>query len=395
MWWLYLLGVLMLVVAAWLRAAGSAVSELPRAAAHHDAAEGVRGARTVAELLDDRQRVAASVAMVGTALLVLAAVIGVVAVISAVDGAPMTLGVAGVAVGIVAIGDVAPRLVGRRRPSPIAYRSSVLLQAAVAAAGWAAERMPEENGSTDRVEEDTDDDEEELALISSVLRFTETVVREIMVPRQDMVTVAATAGSDEMIGSATEYGFSRFPVVEGDDIVGLLLVKDLLPTVALNGNGVEARDIMRPASFVPEVKQIADLLGEMRSTRTHMATVVDEFGDIVGLVTIEDILEELVGEITDETDEEELWIEQLGEHTWKVDARLSVEDLADLLGVDLPEGDWDTVGGLVLGLAERVPEEAERFDVDEASFTVARMQGRRVAEVVVTDTRAVVPGEQT
>jgi CBS domain containing-hemolysin-like protein len=391
-WVLEVAGVVMLALAAWLRMAGSAVSELPRADAHHDAAEGVRGARAVADLLDDRQLVAASVAMVGTAFLVLSSVMGVVVVDRRTQGGGgMVVSVLLLAAAIVTVGDVLPRLAGRRRPA-IAYRSALLLRAAVAAAGWAAERAPVENGSG-TVDTDEENDEEEIALISSVLRFTGTVVREIMVPRQDMVTVAADDPSSRLIASATEHGFSRFPVVEGDDVVGLLLVKDLLPTVGLNGGGVMARDIMRPVVFVPEVKQIADLLAEMRSSRTHMAMVVDEFGDIAGLVTIEDILEELVGEITDETDEEELWIEPRGERTWKVDARLSVEDLSDLLEMELPEGDWDTVGGLVLGLAERVPEESERFDVEGASFTVARMQGRRVAEVIVSDARAVASRE--
>jgi CBS domain containing-hemolysin-like protein len=140
------------------------------------------------------------------------------------------------------------------------------------------------------------------------------------------------------------------------------------------------------------VKQIADLLGEMRASKTHMAIVIDEFGEIAGLVTIEDLLEELVGEIADETDDDEIWVEPVGEGTWKVDARLSVEDLGDLLDLDLPDGDWDTVAGLVLGLAERVPEEEERFELDRASLTVARMQGRRVAEVIVTDRRQPVDG---
>jgi CBS domain containing-hemolysin-like protein len=213
-----------------------------------------------------------------------------------------------------------------------------------------------------------------------------------MVPRLDMVTLDASAGSDELVAAAIEHGFSRFPITDGEDIVGLLLVKDLLPSLSRGENGFSARAVMRPPVFVPEVKQIADLLGEMRASKTHMAIVIDEFGEIAGLVTIEDLLEELVGEIADETDDDEIWVEPVGDGTWKVDARLSVEDLGDLLDLDLPDGDWDTVAGLVLGLAERVPEEKERFEIDRASLTVARMQGRRVAEVIVTDRRQPVDG---
>lgn len=371
-------GALALVAGAWLRAAGSAVSEIPRADAHHDAAEGMGGARQVATLLDDRPRLVPAVAMVGTALLVLATG----ALVIPFHQRWSWPGAVAVLVGAVALGDVLPRLAGRRWPRAVAYRSALVLAAAIRVGGTAAENILEENGNGAEEEAD-EDDEEELALISSVLRFSETIVREVMVPRLDMVTVDAGASADETTALAIEHGFSRFPVVEGEEVVGVLLVKDLLPGLADGDPRLTARELMRPATFVPEVKQIADLLAEMRASRTHMAIVVDEFGGIAGLVTIEDLLEELVGEIADETDEDEVWVVPEGEGVWRIDARVAVEDLAELLEAELPEGDWDTVGGLVLGLAERVPEEAERFETDAATLEVTRMQGRRVAEVLV------------
>ncbi|HLT95396.1 MAG TPA: transporter associated domain-containing protein [Acidimicrobiia bacterium] len=368
-------------VSGWLRAAGSAVSQIPRADAHHDAAEGRRGARRVADLLDDRPRLVSSVGMVCSGMLILAAA-SAVAAASSTENWLVVVVVVAVLLGV---GDILPRLLGRRFPRPVAYASSPLLTFAVGLGGWAAERPLDDNGNGVDSGEDVDDDEEELALISSVLRFSETIVREVMVPRLDMVTVDVDATADELAAASIEHGFSRFPVMDEDEVVGVVLVKDLLPgLVAGHDSPVTVRSVMRPAVFVPEVKQIADLLTEMRASKTHMAIVVDEFGDIAGLVTIEDLLEELVGEISDETDEEEVWVEPLGVGRWRVDARLSVEDLARLLDAELPEGDWDTVGGLVLGLAERVPEEEETFQVDSASLSVARMQGRRVAEVVVT-----------
>lgn len=379
-WLIQAPAVIVLALAAWLRAAGSAVSQVPRADAHHDAAEGVRGARTVANLLDDRPRLVPAVGMACSGLLVVAAVLAIVGF----QGTRSVLGVLAMAPVVVGLGDILPRLVGRSQPRSIAYNSGPLLRAAVRLGGWAAERTPEENGNGAENGPEEDDAEDELTLISSVLRFSETIVREVMVPRLDMVTVDADAGALELSTAAIEHGFSRFPVTEGEDVVGLLLVKDLLPGLTGGDDSITARSLMRPAVFVPEVKQIADLLAEMRANKTHMAIVVDEFGEIAGLVTIEDLLEELVGEIADETDEEEIWVEPLGERMWKVDARLGVEDLAELLDTELPDGDWDTVGGLILGLAERVPEEEERFVVDSAWLEVARMQGRRVAEVIVT-----------
>ena len=382
--------IVLLLLGGWLRSAGSAVSQIPRADAHHDAAEGVPGARHLAGLLDDRNQIQPAVGMVGSALLVGAAVLGIVAVERVWEGGALAVAAGVAAVIILVVGDVIPRLVGRSRSRFVAYRSAPLVVAAVRLGGWAAERAVDDNGNGG--DEESEVDEDEIALISSVLRFSETIVREVMVPRLDMVTLDASAGSDELVAAAIEHGFSRFPISDGEDIVGLLLVKDLLPSLSRGENGFSARAVMRPPVFVPEVKQIADLLGEMRASKTHMAIVIDEFGEIAGLVTIEDLLEELVGEIADETDDDEIWVEPVGEGTWKVDARLSVEDLGDLLDLDLPDGDWDTVAGLVLGLAERVPEEKERFEIDRASLTVARMQGRRVAEVIVTDRRQPVDG---
>jgi len=376
--------VVALLLAAWVRAAGSAVSRVPRADAHHDAAEGRRGARTLASLLDDRPKMTFSVGVVGSGLLVVAAVASVLAVGSGAGLAAIVV----TGVGIVLFGDVLPRLLGVTQPEPIAYNSSFLLALAVRLGGWATEGPIEENGNGPEDGEE-EDDEHQLTLISSVLRFSETIVREVMVPRPDMVTVDADTEAAEVAAAAIESGFSRFPVAQDDDIVGILLVKDLLPALTRSdsepeSDQVTAATVMRPAVFVPEVKPIDELLTEMRANKTHMAIVADEFGDIAGLVTIEDLLEELVGEIADETDEEEVWVEPLREGVWRVDARLSVEALAELLGAEFPEGDWDTVGGLVLGLAERVPEEDERFEVDSTLLEVTRMQGRRVAEVVVT-----------
>ncbi len=378
-----LLAVLALValgLGGWLRAAGAAISQIPRADAHHDAADGMAGARAVALLLDDRPRIYPAVGMVGSALLVVAVAL---AALAAERRWPVW-GVAVVVLVVIGLGDVLPRLAGRWRPRSVAYRSAPLLVASVRLGGWAAEPALDENGNGNGEEGESEDDEDELALITSVLRFSETIVREVMAPRLDMVTVDADANPHEVAAASVEHGYSRFPVTEGEDIIGLLLVKDLLPGLTGDGEATTARSVMRPAVFVPEVKQIHDLLTEMRANKTHMAIVVDEFGEIAGLVTIEDILEELVGEIADETDDDEILVEAVGDGVWKVDARLSVEGLGQLLGAELPDGDWDTVAGLVLGLAERVPEEEESFDIDSASLSVARMQGRRVAEVIVT-----------
>jgi CBS domain containing-hemolysin-like protein len=226
--------------------------------------------------------------------------------------------------------------------------------------------------------------EQEREMIDSVLEFGETVVREVMTPRPDMVTIPVTASVDELVSLTTDEGYSRVPVTSNGDVVGLVIVKDLLPMLANGHRPASMAEVMRPVEFVPETKLASVLLGEMQASKIHHMIVVDEYGDVAGLVTIEDLLEELVGEIVDETDEDEIFVSPLPGGGWDVDARLSVDDLADLAGVDLPDEDWDTVGGLVLGLAERVPDEGEQFDYGPLTLQVTRMQGRRIGNVSVS-----------
>ncbi len=378
--------VVALALAAWLRAAGSAITRVPRADALRDASEDVGGARIVAELLDDRDAITPAVALVGSALLVVAAVAG-----TAVLAAGQTLGSAiaySVAVFLVVflLGDLAPRQVGRRRSRSVAYRSARLLSLSVKLGGWANDLIYDSNDDEETGEEPTPEEGAEQAreMIDSVLEFGETMVREVMTPRPDMVTVPVTGTLDEVISVTMEEGFSRIPVTSNGDIVGMVIVKDLLPMLIEGRRPASVAEVMRPVEFIPETKLASALLGEMQASRLHQMIVVDEYGDVAGLVTIEDLLEELVGEITDETDEDETFISPRPDGGWDVDARLPVDDLAEIAGVDLPDEDWDTVGGLVLGLAERVPDEGEQFSYGPLTLTVTRMQGRRVGDVSVS-----------
>ncbi len=237
--------------------------------------------------------------------------------------------------------------------------------------------------------EETEPDEEELSeekeMISSVLEFSETIVREVMVPRPDMVTVQVNGTLDELAEIVKEYGFSRFPVLDGgiDRVVGLALAKDLLPALAEGESGATVAEIQRTPLYVPETKPVSDLLREMRRHGAHMAVVIDEHGGTAGLVTIEDLLEELVGEIVDEHDEEDEWLRVEEGGVLFVDGRFPVDDLGDLLGVALPQEEWDTVGGLVLALAGRVPAVGEVLSTQGVEFLVKEVLGHRVSEVRV------------
>lgn len=238
----------------------------------------------------------------------------------------------------------------------------------------------------DAAVEDDVIDEAERDLIESVIEFGDTVVREVMVPRTDMVTVERASTIDDVLEKASVVGFSRVPVVGEsiDDVIGLAYVKDMIRAEldGLAANPIES--VIRPAPFVPETKKVDELLREMQRETFHMAIAVDEYGGIAGLVTLEDVIEELVGEIVDEYDVEEPLVERLVDGSLRVDARILIDEVNDLGGLELPAGDWDTVGGLVFDTFGRVPVVGETCDVDKHHLKVERVQGRRITRVRVS-----------
>jgi putative hemolysin len=239
---------------------------------------------------------------------------------------------------------------------------------------------------------------EERELIHSIFEFGDTVVREVMVPRPDMVAVDADATVDEAIRIAISAGKSRLPAYHEttDDIVGLVFLKDLV-TRSGSGEGNEpVRQMLRPAHFVPESKRVAELLRQMQTEKFHMAIVIDEHGGTAGLVTMEDLLEEIVGEITDEYDVDEPQVERLPGGARRVPGRTPIDELNELLGEELPSGEWDTVGGLVFDALGHVPIEGECVRVNGYEFCAERVQGRRIVSVLITPAPvAPVPGNET
>jgi CBS domain containing-hemolysin-like protein len=218
----------------------------------------------------------------------------------------------------------------------------------------------------------------------SVLEFGETLVREVMVPRPDMITIPGEAAIDDAVDLVLESGRSRIPVTGEsiDDIVGVLFARDLLEIFDKELNPGSAEGIAHDAYFVPETKQVSKLLKEMQAKQQHLAIVIDEFGGTAGMVTIEDLIEEIVGEIVDEFDDEEPMVQEI-DGGWLVDGKLDVDDLAELAGIELPDEEWDTVGGLVFGLAGRVPDEGDTFDIEGLQFTAYSVDGRRISRVKV------------
>jgi putative hemolysin len=226
-------------------------------------------------------------------------------------------------------------------------------------------------------------DTSERALIESIIAFGDTIVREVMVPRPDMISVEATWRISDVMEVVILNGFSRIPVIgEGiDDVVGIAYAKDLM-RAERDGNGAHpVGDHVRQARFVPEQQRVSALLPEMQSEQFHMAVVVDEYGGVAGLVTLEDLIEELIGEIVDEFDVEDPMAEPLTGGAYRVNARMPLDEVNDLLDADLPEGDWDTVGGLLFGTLGHVPAEGEAVEIGAYRLTAARVQGRRIGLV--------------
>ena len=374
-------GALILLTAV-LRAAGASLVRTPRADALHDARNGDLRAERIAELLSDRPRIQPALGLVGTGLLVLAVLPAAWALTRMAEGWPLAISLVILGLVVLFFGDIVPRTFGRNRPRTIAYRFAWLLEPLITLGETTADLVSDLDDDEED-DEDTDTEAHERELISQVIDFADAIVREVMVPRPDMVTVSADTSSEHVLDLVLEAGKSRIPVhgEDTDDILGVLYARDLLQLWDDEAGPRLARDLIREAYFVPETKRVPDLLREMQANQVHMAIAVDEFGGTAGLVTIEDLLEELVGEIADEYDDEEPMVVPVDDGTYLIDARLDIDDLGDLIGSTIPDDDWDTVGGLILGLAGRVPAEGESFEYNRHTLTVERVQGRRVAQV--------------
>ncbi len=226
-------------------------------------------------------------------------------------------------------------------------------------------------------------EEDEREMIYSIFAFGDTLAREVMVPRIDIVALDVNTPLPEAVDRVVEAGHSRIPVYEGsiDHIVGLLYAKDLLAYLRDGHDDLSLRQILRPAYFVPETKKVDDLLREMQQRRIHMAIVVDEYGGTAGLVTVEDILEEIVGEIRDEYDKEEPIFEQIGEGEYIIDARMDLDDVNELLGTELSTESGETLGGLIYSALGRVPAPGDHLQVGGLDIEVLTVKGRRIGKV--------------
>ncbi len=226
---------------------------------------------------------------------------------------------------------------------------------------------------------------EEYMLAERILRLDEILVRDIMVARPDIVALPVDSSQDELLETVIQTGHSRIPLYEGnlDNIVGVVYAYDILARIADGERSMDLRSVMRLPYFVPETKPVSELLQEMRANQTHIAIVLDEHGATAGLVTLEDIMEEIVGELRDEHDRETELALQIDERTFIVDAKMDKRQFEELTGVELPEGEFSTVGGFVFTELGRLPSVGEKVTTPEAVFIVEEVQRRRITKVRV------------
>ena len=385
--------------------AEAALSRVSRVAAADLERDGRGGARRLQQVLADPARYLNLLTLLRVSCELVATVLVTVAMLELFDRvwqAMVVTGVVMVVVSYIAIG-VSPRTLGRQHPAAISLVAARIVHPLARLLGplpqllilvgnaltpgkgfrdgpFASEAELRE--LVDLAEENQLIEDRERAMIHSVFELGDTIVREVMVPRTDVVFIERHKTLRQALSLALRSGFSRIPVIgEGtDDVVGVAYLKDLVRRTYVHreGESVEkVESVMRPAVFVPESKPVDELLREMQAQQSHVAIVVDEYGGTAGLVTIEDVLEEIVGEITDEYDVEETMVEQLPDGGLRVSTRLHVDELAEHLGVELTDDDVDTVGGLLAKHLGRVPIPGARVWVQGVELTAESAQGRR------------------
>ena len=419
---LVLVALLSIVAAFVLSATEAALFRMSRVRAHELLDEGRPGAKALARIVGDSAAYLSVTAFLRVVAETTTAVLITLGAVDLVDGfwKPLLVAIGVMALVSFVVVGVSPRTLGRQHSDQVALVASpfvvgasrvlgpvarvlvALGNAVTPGRGYRDGPFQSESELRDLVDlagERSVIEDEEREMIHSVFELGDTLAREVMVPRTDMVTVDGGKSVRSAMSLFLRSGFSRIPVVGqgSDDVLGLLYFKDVARRVNADADAgpLPVTALMRPMHYVPESKPVDDLLREMQRDQSHFAMVVDEYGGTAGLVTIEDILEEIVGEIADEYDREAPGIEELGEGRFRVPATMDIDDLADLFDVEIEEDEVDTVGGLIGKTLGRVPIVGSHCEVAGLSLTAERMAGRRhrIASVIVA--RVPEPDEST
>ena len=413
--------VIVLALGALLSAGESALLRFTRAAADDLIEEGRRGAARVRRLAEHRTRVLGALSVARVAVDMLAAVLITLAASGLVRAWWQVLALALLA-NIILLGVVvgfSPRTYGRRNPAATLLALGGLLtwvdvlaapQRRLVSRTRRPESAPTDAETREAVNEDlremideigeTDTiEDEDREMMRSVVELGQTLVREVMVPRTDMVTIDAHKPASAAMRLFIRSGYSRVPVIgeDADDVRGILYLKDVLRRLAAHPEheGLAVAGFVRDAEYVPEMKPADDLLREMQTGRFHMALAVDEYGGTAGLVTMEDLLEEVVGELTDEHDPELPEVVEVAPGTYRVPARLALDELGELFDLEIDDDDVDTVGGLLTKAIGRVPLPGAAGDTQGVHLQAEEATGRRRQVSTILASRTPVPEEDT
>lgn len=393
--------------AAFLAAAETAITRVSTARAEALVEEGRRGARTLRDLIDRREHVLPPVLFMVLACQIGAATVMTVIILEHWGTWQLICAFIGELLLLYAVAEALPKSWALAHPDRSAMMAAPLVKilSSIPPLRWVANgivtrmganipngasegevseeellALAEEAAASEAI------DEEERVLIEQVIEFGDTVVHEVMVPRPDITAVSNNDTIDTAASIVIEHGFSRVPVFGKniDDIKGIIYSKDIMRSLRDDSSNAEVSTIMREPFYVPEAKKISQLLREMQAETFHMAIVIDEYGGTAGLVTLEDLIEEVVGEIVDEFDVEPPMIERLSNGNFRVNGRADLDDLEAMLLIDLPTGEWNTVGGLIFNSLGHVPSVGETIEINQHRFYVERVQGRRIARVLIS-----------
>jgi len=354
--------------------------------------------QAIARLIEDPYFFTSTIIVLKTITLIAATALTIG--LSAGDGSgALAGGLASLLVAVLALGELLPRAWAIRHPEgvarllagPVVIMSTILWPVLVVVrvvflrlSGQAAPTAPLVAEEELRLlmnagEEQGLIEQEEREMIEGIIAFGDTLVREIMVPRVDIVALESGSTLEQALDVVSSSGHSRIPVYEGtlDHVIGILYAKDLIPALRHNDRSMPINSMLRPAHFVPETMKVNALLEDLQRRKVHMAIIVDEYGGTAGLATIEDLIEQIVGEIQDEYDTEEPSVQPVSDDEFVVDARLPIEDVNDLLDVHLTSETAERIGGLVYEHLGRVPRQGDQVDLGEVLVTVQSIKGMR------------------
>ncbi len=403
-----------IVLAAFFAASETAIVFSNKAHLHQLADAGNLRAKAALRLTTGRDRLHSSLLVVENFFIVLAVTLCAVVTVHLFPGAPLAVAIAAVFMSIVVVlfAKLAPKGVAFRNPDRLALivaypmlllsdlispLARVIGAAADLVAGPASPRgisctavVTEEDikAMIKLGGEEGSLKEEEKTLLHKVFEFGDTVASESMRPRTEMVSVPSSATIQDVLGLVSEHGYSRYPVIENtvDTVIGILYVKDIL--VAMSAGEIKREDsvrrFIRPANFIPENKRVSELLSEMQREKFQIAIVIDEFGGTAGLVTLEDLIEEIVGSIHDELETEEKEVEIVDEKNFVVSGQSDLGEVNELLGAHLQSKDFNTIGGFVFGLFGRMPKVGEQLKYKDIKFEILQLEERKIGKIKIT-----------